>query len=392
MWPRRSAAAALLAVLLPPAAVCTLYFPEDADRCGAGRECVLMTECPAYRSSTAVQWRRSEICGFSDRTPLVCCDISPATPTPADPPPTSTWPVGEPVSASHPELPTNCGKPSQITLYPPYERVRFFPIGGEAADLSRWPWMVLLGRWTDGVLGDWFCGGTLITDRHVLTAAHCLRPEEAVGVGARLGDAKLSTNQTFRVQDRNVSLVTRHPAYRGSLHDLAVARLAERVQLSHETRPICLPPAGAEHVGSNVTVAGRGLLEFGGQPADRLQEAALRVSDPAGCEAAYRPVPGFQTRFPGGFQETVLCAQSRDGEPRDACRGDSGGPLTLKLPAEVASTYQLVGVVSAGLGCGNPAFPGIYTKVSAHVDWITEQLSSDAEYGMWESDPNPAPY
>ena len=75
-----------------------------------------------------------------------------------------------------------------------------------------------------------------------------------------------------------------------------------------------------------------------------------------------------------------MCAASRDDEPRDACKGDSGGPLMmLKTPTgpDVFSrrTYQLVGVVSTGLGCGNPEFPGVYTKVSAYRDWIVSQLT-----------------
>ena len=190
-----------------------------------------------------------------------------------------------------------------------------------------------------------------------------------------MGDARLSSNDTFEVQNRRIESITPHPGYTGGQHDLAVVRLAKEVELSHTARPICLPPPGSDFIGKDVEVAGRGLLEFGGQPADRLQEAPLRVTDPVASEKTFNQVPLFDTRFPNGFQNTVVCANSRTGGNQDACRGDSGGPLTIKLPAEVSSTYQLVGVVSGGFGCGNPEFPGVYMKVSSYIDWITQQLN-----------------
>ncbi|KAF0302075.1 Proclotting enzyme [Amphibalanus amphitrite] len=342
--------------------------------CAPNQSCTVIHQCAAFQTAEQIHRHRPRPCGFSALVPRVCCDAGPLTGVP-----TPVLPVGE------------CGKPRptvrrrfkrQTPFQAPFQNpapgsptdsdLAAGAVGGINAIVGKWPWMVLFGRWTDAGLGGWFCGGTLITDRHVLTAAHCLRPEEAGTVGARIGDNDLNRLDEVEHQQRNVSGIVRHPQYVGAQNDLAVVRLAAPVTVTRDVSPICLPPAGADHVGRHVEMAGWGLLEFGGNTSDILQEVALRVADPSVCETAYRRVPQFDSRFPGGFQGTKVCAESRDGEPRDACRGDSGGPLMVRLEND---TYQLVGVVSTGVGCGNPEFPGLYTKVSAYIDWIFSQLT-----------------
>ncbi|XP_043238710.1 venom protease-like [Amphibalanus amphitrite] len=342
--------------------------------CARRQRCVVIHQCAAYQTREQILRHRPRPCGFVGVVPLVCCDTD------------------QVLHATFNMLPSLdiCGKTrrnvrrmvkrqtfsqgqSSADLFHPSTGGGLVAggIGGINAIVGKWPWMVLFGRWTDAGLGGWFCGGTLITDRHVLTAAHCLRPEEAGTVGARIADNDLNRLDEVEHQQRNVSRIVRHPQYVGAQNDLAVVRLAAPVTVTRDVSPICLPPAGADHVGRDVEMAGWGLLEFDGSASDLLQEVALRVADPVVCETAYRRVPQFESRFPGGFQGTVVCAESRDAEPRDACRGDSGGPLMVRLADD---TYQLVGVVSAGFGCGNPEFPGLYTRVSAYSYWIVGQL------------------
>ena len=302
-------------------------------------------------------------------------------------------PMSPPGSHEPPALPIpppgSYGPPSSPNFTPdspPGSREPFEPfgrpepmvhhaVGGYNAGTEKWPWIVSFGWWLEDGLDAWFCGGTLITQQHVLTAAHCLRQEQASAVGVRIGDVHLDDPYDVFVFERNISRVVRHPEYRGQQNDLAVVTLSEPVPAIEDLGPICLPPAGTEHTGEDVEMAGWGLLEFGGETSAILQEVPLRVADPAACEAAYRRIPHFRSSFPGGFQGTKVCAESRDGELRDACKGDSGGPLMVRLED---GTYQLVGVVAVGFGCGNPDYPGIYTKVSAYIDWITEQLTGTA--------------
>ncbi|CAL4072544.1 unnamed protein product, partial [Meganyctiphanes norvegica] len=75
----------------------------------------------------------------------------------------------------------------------------------------------------------------------------------------------------------------------------------------------------------------------------------------------------FLVSHPRGLSERSLCAAGDEG--MDACRGDSGGPLVF-MPGSDGS--QVVGIVSQGIGCGDPRFPGIYTRVDAYLDWLDE--------------------
>ncbi|CAG2158296.1 unnamed protein product [Oppiella nova] len=72
-----------------------------------------------------------------------------------------------------------------------------------------------------------------------------------------------------------------------------------------------------------------------------------------------------------------LCAGVIDGG-RDACAGDSGGPLTVRRSED--NKWLLVGIISNGIKCGQPYTPGLYTQVSAFVDWINAVIDNDAKY------------
>lgn len=260
---------------------------------------------------------------------------------------------------------------------------------GARAAPGRWPWIALLGRLqTDDVTrgGDradgsgaprtlWLCGGTLVSRRLVVTAAHCVKNNESQVLVVRLGADRVSAMAEGE-ETRLVSRVIRHPLYTAFQNDIALLELDAAVTWSDTVRPLCLPRADEVHAeGLPVRVAGWGLLRFGGDPPDALQEAQLQVADTDKCEAAYSPISAFQTSFPGGFNGTKLCAEDAVGRGADACRGDSGGPLVAAGPGD--ARYQLVAVVSTGAGCGNPQFPGIYTRVTSYVSWINSFLSQE---------------
>ncbi|XP_043217203.1 venom protease-like [Amphibalanus amphitrite] len=248
-------------------------------------------------------------------------------------------------------------------------------VGGEDVqpELGRWPWIALLGERLDGQR-RWTCGGTLISARTVLTAAHCVVGRRPSDLTVRLGEHDLSRTNDGRHVDVSVARITIHPGYVGKQNDIALLQLSRPVTFSRRIQPVCLPAVDASHTGKTADLAGWGYTEFNGEGSQVLQEVELVVLDEQQCEQRYRSVPGFEDDFPGGFQGTKLCANGADGTSRDACRGDSGGPLVYRSSGS-DRRYQVIGVVSTGLGCGNPEYPGIYTKVSKYISWIFNNSS-----------------
>jgi len=286
------------------------------------------------------------------------------------------------------QLVRDCGKPKPSAVFfgPRFRRAaKRFPglvetipinrppitavVGGEDTTVqgqqSRWPWMALLGQKSGNP--KWLCGGTLISPRIVLTAAHCVKRFQARQLVIRLGEYDLATTRESRHEDFDVASIVTHSGYRRSQNDIALVKLSRAVSFSSRVQPACLPAKEADHTGQDVLLAGWGRLAFDSSTSQTLQEVTLRVVNPQQCENTYKTQHSFSSSFPGGFQGTKICANGADGTSKDACQGDSGGPLTVRGAEQ---RFQVIGVVSTGSGCGNPAFPGIYTKVSKYVDWI----------------------
>ncbi|WP_447003757.1 serine protease [Saccharothrix isguenensis] len=217
-------------------------------------------------------------------------------------------------------------------------------VGGQEARPA--PWTVALFD----AAGDFFCGGALIGPDKVVTAAHCVVEQTALGVRDRLpadvtavaGRADLDSGAGRAV---GVAAVWRHPEYTdvSAGHDVATLTLADPLPY----RPIRI----ADATPGPATVYGWGRTGELSAPSRTLHEVDVPIRTDDECVA---DVPGYR---PGG----MLCAGYPEGG-KDACAGDSGGPLTV--------AGELVGVVSYGRGCARPDQPGVYTRLSRYLDRI----------------------
>lgn len=131
------------------------------------------------------------------------------------------------------------------------------------------------------------------------------------------------------------------------------------VEFTKTVRPICLPSGGKIFNGQSATVIGWGSLrENGPQPAI-LQKVTIPIWSNAECKVKYGGAA------PGGIIESMLCAGQSQ---KDSCSGDSGGPLMVNEGGH----WVQAGVVSWGIGCGKGQYPGVYTRVTSYLPWISK--------------------
>ncbi|XP_073840715.1 venom serine protease Bi-VSP-like [Musca autumnalis] len=245
-------------------------------------------------------------------------------------------------------------------------------VGGDESQIGAWPWMALIG-YDPYSVRPFKCGGTLISNRHVITAAHCIRSDLSF---VRLGEFDLSSETETTYLDVNVIKHSKHPQFgKNRRSDLAILLLETIVQFTDLIAPICMPNSitlrSKSYVNSMPFVAGWGNTEQSGSSSQVLKETQLPVLENNVCRQIYkRLVPSVPDE---DYGDAILCAGYTVGGS-DTCQGDSGGPLMIPELYKGVTRYYLIGVVSYGHGCGK--VPGIYISTQHWMDWIEEQIQT----------------
>lgn len=227
--------------------------------------------------------------------------------------------------------------------------------------------------------GGWFgfkafyhsCGGSLISNSWILTAAHCLynrdEPLRAVGGADNL-------DFLYRAQVRSTSRQIIHPDFDITTYnnDIALVKVDQPFNLQStfsRVGVVCLEPSLEVLPYDIATICGFGSRAFHEKTRTHLYETDIAIIDQRVCNRS----------FSGMITDNMICAGGMIANKRDACSGDSGGPLVMDVvtDSDDGSSQEhvsLVGVVSFGNDCALKNYPGIYTRVSNYYDWILEQI------------------
>jgi trypsin len=261
-------------------------------------------------------------------------------------------------------------------------------VGGNDAEPGEYPYVahILIDR-------SFQCTGTLVTPRHVVTAAHCssLAPggiaNVPIGQPGQLIELSIGAHETPSASllggyqsdgEKHVAkavFVNDGWAGVGSVsHDAAVIEL----DTPSSKTPVKIASAAERslwNAGAMATIAGFGVTESGGEQPDVLQEARVPIVADADAAKAYPYlVEGVDPVFGGFENETQVAAGFRNGGV-DTCQGDSGGPLLVSAP----DGMRLVGDTSYGAGCAEPGFPGVYGRLADATlrEWV-RSIAPDA--------------
>ncbi|NKK77487.1 trypsin-like serine protease [Rhizobium leguminosarum] len=260
-------------------------------------------------------------------------------------------------------------------------------IGGQAAKKGEWPWQVKILAPDPEQRGRFggHCGGSLISPRWILTAAHCVTSgrsgkQDLFARDLLIVEGKSKIDKVIAVDGPDkpglaVEEVIIHEDFDRKVfaNDIALIKLSEPAK----SKPAILASASDDEVeaaGHPAVVTGWGYTKADHGWDDKylpteLQEVELPIVPREDCRAAYRD----SSMRMNPIDERNVCAGYAEGG-KDACQGDSGGPLVAQRPDK---RWIQLGIVSWGAGCAEAEHYGVYTRVAAFRDWIAAKTDGD---------------
>ncbi|CAK1552312.1 unnamed protein product [Leptosia nina] len=371
------------------------------------RDCMVYTSCSSAKERVAKYQNQDTLnlferanCGYEDTRPKVCCsDFRVSAPsfqnraastedyynkeiiyeegdedaqeTTEEPVIRSQYHIENITSTDNSEMsPEMTNKLRLLTNYNCGQILGRRIVGGTRAELYEFPWMALISYKTVDDL-DFSCGGSIISSRYILTAAHCITPHI---LGVRVGEYIINDDAPDCNFDGSIcsppyidlgveySSIIVHEHYNpdDKSNDIALIPLLEDIDFTQDNlAPVCLPITerlrSKDLSGKEVTVAGWGVTETG-KKSGYLLKVNLKVQPEDTCRK---------------YHSTMICAGSGDG--RDSCGADSGGPLMFSSEYYGSTRFVQFGLVSYGqVRCGSDV--GYYTDVRQYIDWILRNI------------------
>ncbi|XP_069823942.1 chymotrypsinogen 2-like [Dendropsophus ebraccatus] len=247
-----------------------------------------------------------------------------------------------------------CGVPSIKPVISGYARV----VNGEDAVSGSWPWQVSLQTST----GAHYCGGSLISDLWVLTAAHCdVRTSERVV----LGEYDFSSSAE-PIQTKSIARVVNHPDYNPYTitNDIALVKLSSPATITARVSPVCIAAsADVFSAGERCVTTGWGYINGVAQTRpSKLQQVALPLLTNTDCQKH------FGSKDPA-IQSSMICAGASGAS---SCKGDSGGPLVCQRNG----AWTVAGVVSWGNPVCPTSSPTVFARVTALRSWLDQTIAA----------------